>query len=317
MASKIGLCTLCGRREAFFHRPYSGEKLCRPCFIWTIERKVKRTISKYSMFTPEDRIALALSGGKDSLSLLHILHKIEKNFPKAKLYAVTIDEGIAHYRDEAVKHAAEACKKLGVPHLILSFKELYGYTLDEIAEILKNVEGAPTPCTYCGVLRRKALNLAARKLEATKIATAHTLDDEVQTFLLNLVHGDVYKLGRVDPEAPEAEVFIPRAKPFREIPEAEIALYAYLVGVPFQTYVCPYAHQALRNDIRDFLNRLEARHPGVKFTLYHSFERLKPLVRSQVKPSITTCQRCGEPSSQPICEACTLLEELERYKKEG
>ncbi|RLI30053.1 MAG: TIGR00269 family protein, partial [Candidatus Hecatellales archaeon] len=142
----------------------------------------------------------------------------------------------------------------------------------------------------------------------------HTLDDEVQTLLLNLLHGDVYKLGRIDPETPEAEAFIPRVKPFREIPEEEIAFYAYLTGVKFQSYVCPYAPQALRSDIREFLNRLEARHPGVKFTLYHSFEKLKSLVRGQIKPSITSCARCGEPSSRSLCEACLLLEELEKSR---
>ena len=307
-------CSLCGKREAVYFRPYSGESLCRLCFIRSIERKVRRTISKYGMFNPDDRIALALSGGKDSLSLLHLLHKIEKNFPKAELYAITVNEGIEGYRDEAVEHAAEACRRLNVKHVVVSFRELFGYTLDEIVKASRRLENAPAPCTYCGVLRRRALNLAAGKLEATKIATAHNLDDEVQTFILNLLHGDVYKLGRLDPEAPEAEGFIPRVKPFREIPEAETAFYAYLTGVRFQSKACPYAGTALRGEVRWLLNRLEARHPGIKFTLYHSFEKLKPLVRSGVKAEIYRCERCGEPSSKPLCEVCSLLSELEKAR---
>lgn len=304
------VCSLCGRRQPIYFRPYSGERLCRLCFVKSIERKVRRTISKYAMFNPDDRIAVALSGGKDSLSLLQILHKIEEDFPKAKLYAITVDEGIRGYRREAVKHAEKACQKLGVKHLTVTFRELFGYTLDEIVRRSRSLEDAPSPCSYCGVFRRRALNLAAQKLEATKIATAHNLDDEVQTLILNLIHGDVYKLGRLDPESPEAEAFIPRVKPFREIPEAEIAFYAYLTGVEFQSRACPYAGYALRSEVRLFLNRLEAKHPGIKFTLYHSFERLKPLVRRGVQAEIYRCKMCGEPSSKTLCEVCSMLNQL-------
>jgi uncharacterized protein (TIGR00269 family) len=311
------LCSLCGKRKAIYFRPYSGERLCRLCFIRSLERKVRRTISKYSMFNPDDRIALALSGGKDSLSLLQILHSLEAAFPKAELYAVTVNEGIKGYRDEAVEHAAEACQGLGVEHLVVSFKELFGCTLDEIVEASRGLEGAPSPCSYCGVLRRRALNLTAGKLEATKIATAHNLDDEVQTLILNLIHGDVYKLGRIDPESPEAEGFIPRVKPFRETPEAETAFYAYLTGVKFQSKPCPYAGRALRSEVRGFLNRLEAKHPGIKFTLYHSFEKLKPLVRGGVKAEISRCELCGEPSSKPLCEVCNMLSQLGKLEGSG
>jgi len=310
-------CSLCGKRKTVYFRPYSGERLCRLCFIHSLERKVRRTISKYAMFNPDDRIALALSGGKDSLSLLQILHRLEASFPESELYAVTVNEGIEGYREEAVEHAAEACRRLGVKHVVVSFKELFGCTLDEVVKASQSLEDAPAPCSYCGVLRRRALNLAAEKLEATKIATAHNLDDEVQTLILNLIHGDVYKLGRIDPEAPEAEGFIPRVKPFREIPEAEVAFYAYLTGVKFQSKPCPYAGYALRGEVRWFLNRLEARHPGIKFTLYHSFEKLKPLVRSGVKAEILRCRLCGEASSKDVCEVCSMLSQLGKLKEPG
>ncbi|MCK4482964.1 TIGR00269 family protein, partial [Candidatus Bathyarchaeota archaeon] len=159
------ICNICKRRDAFFFRPYSGEKLCKKCFAISIENKVRATIAKYSMLENDNRIAIAVSGGKDSLSLLHILARIERKFPKASLVAVSIDEGIKGYRDKALEIAAENCKKLSVEHHIVSFKELYGCTQDEVVRRLKK-EGKTelTPCAYCGVLRRKALNIVAREV---------------------------------------------------------------------------------------------------------------------------------------------------------
>ena len=142
-------CTLCGRREAFFMRLYSGERLCKRCFQESIIAKVRSTISKYRMLEPRDRIAVAVSGGKDSVTLLHIMVEIERRFPST-LYAVTIDEGIRGYRDEAMEIAAENCKKLGVEHITLSFKELYGYTLDEIVKLTKGKDLAP--CSYLSLI---------------------------------------------------------------------------------------------------------------------------------------------------------------------
>ncbi len=149
------------------------------------------------MFDINDRIAVAVSGGKDSVSLLHVLSKIEADFPQSTLQAITVDEGIKGYRDEAVKNAEENCSQLGVKHLTVSFKETFGYTLDEIVK--KTCNEKMTPCAYCGVLRRRALNVAAKQVEAYKIATAHTLDDEIQTFLLNIVHGDPSRIARSNP----------------------------------------------------------------------------------------------------------------------
>jgi len=202
MDKNVAVCTLCKRREAFYFRPYSGEKLCRKCFAESIETKVRATIAKYKMLEFDSKIAVAVSGGKDSVSLLHILAKIvEKDYPKASLTAITVDEGIRGYRDEALKIARKNCQELGVEHHVISFKELYGFTLDEIVKRLKQKKEKTelTPCAYCGVMRRKALNFLARKVGADKLATAHTLDDETQTILLNIFHGDILRIAREKP----------------------------------------------------------------------------------------------------------------------
>jgi len=309
---KAVVCSLCKRKEAFFFRLYSGERLCRQCFAKSIEEKVRATIAKYKMFDFDDRIAVAVSGGKDSVSLLHILAKIERDYPKASLVAVTVDEGIRGYRDEALKIAAENCRKLEIEHCIVSFKEIYGYTLDEI--VTKAVKGKSelTPCAYCGVLRRKALNTAARKLEADKIATAHTLDDETQTILLNIFHGDVLRIAREKPVTDEKHPkLVQKVKPFCEIPEKETALYAYIKNIRFQSNPCPYAQEALRNDIRVILNRIEERHAGTKFTIFKAIEKIRPaLEKISEKEGLRECVACGEPTTEKICKTCQMLKEI-------
>ena len=309
----MAACSVCKSREAFFFRPYSGERLCRRCFSKAIEEKVRATIAKYRMLEFNDRIAVAVSGGKDSVSLLHILAKTERNFPKASLVAVTVDEGIREYRDEALKIAAENCKRLGIEHYTVSFKKLYDYTLDEIVERLITFGRRElTPCAYCGVLRRKALNIAAREVKANKLATAHTLDDETQTILLNILHGDPSRLAREKPVTDDVHPkLVQRIKPFCEIPEKETALYAYIKKISFQDIPCPYASEAMRNDIRLFLNRMEQKHSGTKFTVFKSIEKIRPAMEKMVmKEELTECVECGEPTTGETCKTCEMLKQL-------
>jgi uncharacterized protein (TIGR00269 family) len=284
--------------------------LCKRCFTQSIEEKTRATIAKYQMFRFDDRIAVAVSGGKDSVSLLHVLAKIELRHPKARLVAVTVDEGIRGYRDEALKIAAENCEKLDVEHCMVSFKELFGYTFDQMVRRLKGKDDVKlTPCAYCGVLRRKALNTAARKIGADKLATAHTLDDETQTILLNILHGDVLRIAREKPVTDEVHPkLVPRIKPFCEIPERETALYAYVKGIRFQSTPCPYASEALRNDARMMLNRMEEKHPGIKFTIFKSIEKIRPAIEETAKKEgLGECIECGEPTTDKICRTCQLL----------
>jgi len=307
------VCSACKTREAFFHRRYSGETLCRKCFTQSIEDKVRATITRYRMLSFNDHLAVAVSGGKDSLSLLCILAKLKRFRPKTTLIAVTVDEGIAGYRNEALEIAAEKCEKLEIPHHIVSFKDLYGFTLDEL--ILKaRSKGLTelTACAYCGVLRRKAINIGARQVHASKVATAHTLDDEAQTILMNILRGDVVRLAKEKPVTSQVHpLLVQKIKPFCEIPEKESALYAYVKKIRFQDTPCPYAGEALRNDVRWMLNRMEAKHAGTKFTLMKALERLRPAIEETARrEEFRTCVECGEPSAAQLCKTCEMLRRI-------
>ena len=304
-------CSRCGRREASILLRYSGEALCPSCFIRRLEARVKKAIGRYDMLGPKDRIAVALSGGKDSLTLLHLLHKVEEDFPYSELLAITVDEGIGAHRAEGMRAAGELCARLGVEHVVVSFRELYGTTLPDILEALRGERGALDPCAYCGVLRRRALNDVARELGADVIAVAHNLDDMIQAWLMNLLRNNLPRLVRFKPKTEAVHPgLVTRIRPLCLIPERETAFYAYLHGFPGPRTPCPYARRALRNELRIFLNRMEFRHPGAKFSLFRAFERLIPAVEALLpRRELGECERCGGPSSGRICKACEFLEE--------
>ena len=305
---RLVTCTSCGD-EAVYFRPYSGERYCQRCYIHAIEKQVQRTISRYRMLKPNHTIALALSGGKDSVSLLHILNKIEKDFSQSKLVAVTIDEGIAGYRAEAIDIAKENCAHLQVEHHVFSFKKLYHYTLDEIVEAAKRKDKVFI-CKYCGILRRKALNIAAREVGATRLATAHNLDDEVQSMVMNLLRGDVARLSIPTGDIQASEGMVPRIKPFYDIPEKDVALYAFFKKLRFQSFFCNYLDTSLRGDVRKFLNTIEEKHPGMKLITHRSFEKIQPFIPLQHEKE-GTCILCGEPTTRETCMACQILKDLD------
>jgi uncharacterized protein (TIGR00269 family) len=250
-----------------------------------------------------ERIGVAVSGGKDSLSTLNILSKLAEKLD-LELHAILIDEGIANYRAATIKQAKRFCEELGVPLTTLSFKERFGTALDEAVKLSQR-----NACTFCGVFRRKLLNDAARELGCDKLATGHNLDDEVQAIVMNYLRGDLERLVRLGIDA-GSEQLVPRIKPLMEMPEKEVALYAMLSGIPASFEECPYAQDSFRTEVRAMINRLEESNPGIKFSILRGYQKLLPYLKSYQAKALRSCATCGAPSSGERCKACMLLEEL-------
>lgn len=294
----------CGKKPVYFRRN-EGAYYCKSCFCASVERKFRKTVAKYHLIGPKERLAIGLSGGKDSSAVLYLMQQLVKNRKNVSLFAITLDEGIAEYRPETLKKAKQLCKELKIKHHIVSFQKKLGKTLD--AKIKK--DGEKDFCTFCGVARRYLLNKAARELKATKLCVGHNLDDESQAVLMNYLRGDLQRAGRlgVITENTGEKSFIPRIKPLRFIPEKEVALYALLKGLPFSGDECPYA-RGIRFDVRDFLNDMENKHPGMKHTILESYDKIAPAIRQSAsyKGKIQRCKKCKEPSSQEVCKTCQL-----------
>ncbi len=300
------LCSKCHKPAVTVIR-YSGAHLCSQHFIEFVERRVKKDLKKQGKTINNSRIAVAVSGGKDSIVTLHLLHDIFEKRPQVQLYAITVDEGIKGYRDASLEVVQKNCKILGIEHHVISFKDVVGKTMDEIAALHDDLG----ECSYCGVFRRLCLNKMAKNLGADKLATGHNLDDMAQSILMNFVNGDMQKLARLGPHKKSQLGLTPRILPVRTIPEKEMMLYAFVKNIEFHNAECPYSTRALRGQFRSIIDDLEYRNPGTRHSIFQSYESLREMLVEKYPPvELNHCSQCGEPTSQKLCKTCLLLERI-------
>ena len=283
---------------------YNGTHLCAEHFMRYVDRRVKREIRKQIDVERGDKIAVAVSGGKDSMVALKMLSSVFNGVNGVEVHAITIDEGIEGYRPPSIDIVRRFCEQNDVVFHLRSFSEL-GVTMDAIAP----VSGSSSPCTYCGVFRRMLMNEEARNIGARYLATGHNLDDAAQSIMMNFVRGDVERLARMAPHKHVQPGLIPRFMPLREIPEKETLLYALVSGMEFWDGVCPYWEAALRNQYRSIVDDLEDRSPGARFGILSSFDQIRPMLWSNMPQSnLHPCPRCGEPTVGDSCKSCQLLD---------
>ena len=294
------ICDSC-QGPAVYTRKYSGQKLCSTCFSNSIVRKTAKTISKYNMIQYNELVAVAVSGGKDSLALLKIIHEMASTH-HFRIIAITIDEGIPGYRNEALGIVENFCRELNVDHKVYSYKDLFELTLDEALELRENER--TSSCSICGVLRRRAIDYAAKDVNAEVIATGHNLDDTLQTFVINMLSGDTTKIGWMDPDTSLNS--LRKIKPFCEIYESEIVFYAFTNDIPFQSEPCPHMNEGIRTEIREFLNSLENQHSGIKNNLYQSILKVSQIVKTSNSKEKITCEKCGTECTGSICSVCNI-----------
>ena len=297
-------CDKC-QNTAVYTRKYSGESLCSGCFSNSILRKAAKTISKYNMIKNNDLVCVGVSGGKDSLVLLDTLKKMSQSH-NFKIIAVTIDEGIPGYRDEALDIVKEFCTRLDVEFKTYSYKDLFDLTLSESLELRDDEK--TSSCSICGTFRRRALDHAAKEIGANVIATGHNLDDTLQTFLINTLSGDTKKIGWMNPENEGKE--LRKIKPLSEIYESEIVFYAFTNNLPFQSEPCPHMNEGIRTEIREFLNSLEDHRSGIKNNMYHSILKISNIIKVTDEKEKRNCQICGNECSGIICSVCSMISNL-------
>ena len=301
-------CDQCRNPAVTFIR-YSGAHLCTSHFNEFVRSRVKKEMRKQGKLPQDATMAVAVSGGKDSLAMLYMLSEVFESHKALTLIAISIDEGIHPYRTESLEMARSACSKLGIEHRVLSFSDKFGYSLDEI---VKADLPELLPCSYCGVFRRVCLNSMAKELSAERLAVGHNLDDNAQSILMNICKGDFNKLFRLGPHKIIKPGLIPRIMPLRTIPEKEIYLYTMLNDIEAYTGECPYADLAQRGLYRNVLNQLEYRSPGTRHAIINIYDQLHDGMEGKIASGpMNTCTRCGEPATGEICKACQMINKID------
>jgi tRNA-5-methyluridine54 2-sulfurtransferase len=279
------LCQSCKEKAV-----YSNPAYCKKHFSQYIEKKVADTIKKFNLIDKDDKICVAVSGGKDSTSLVFILKKLGYN-----VEALAIDEGIAGYRNVTLDFLKDFCKEHKIKLVIKSYEEDFGKRLDNVAKI------GESACNVCGTFRRHMLNKYSQEYQ--KIATGHNLDDEAQAFLMNLLKAQTQMLGRQGPKTSKKD-FVRKIKPLYFLKEKEIMAYAFLnkFNVPF--IECPYAKESFRGHVRDWVNKLEVESPGTKENIVTKYLSMTTELKSD--DVLDECPLCGFPSSTGLCKACRI-----------
>lgn len=278
-----------------------------PEFNQYIMDTAREVIIDYELIKPNERVAVGLSGGKDSVLTLHLLVELmdELDF---ELIAVSIDEGISGYRGEGVKAARVNANKLGVELVEGSFKEEFGFTLDQIADLYQSA------CIPCGVFRRQLLNKISNELGANKVATGHNLDDEIQSFLMSFAKADFRRFSKFGPKLDRIHPkLVPRIKPLWKIPEKDVGIWAVMNRADIHFAECPYSHTSLRAKVKNYLNQMEGKRKGTKLSILESFSKTFKFQKNEV--IVGQCQRCSEPSSLNICKACEMVEDIKKRIK--
>ena len=308
-------CSKCSADAVTFIR-YNGTSLCSEHFTEYVDKRVKREVRSQLEIGHGKHIAVAISGGKDSSVTLYTLAMILGHRRDIRLSAFTVDEGIAGYRPATMDKVFQLTSRLGIEHHVVSFQDEVGTTMDELAPI----SGDQSPCSYCGVFRRRCMNKAAKQIGADIVATGHNLDDTAQSVMMNFMRGDVERLARLGPHLRIQPGLVPRIEPLRLIPEKESYLYAYLNGIEFSDDECPYAGEALRNDYRAMIDGMEQKHPGIKFSIVSSYDAIRPMLKQHYPAAQLRICACGEPTCNERCMSCEMTERaikaLEKKRKE-
>ena len=286
-------------------------RLCAAHFVEWFATMTQRTIDTYSMFTPTDKVLVAVSGGKDSLSLWDVL--LELGYQAQGLYiGLGIDEKIG-YSDQSL----DMCRRFladrhpgAVLHVVDVTSE-YGQTIPALARTRRR--GLGKPCAVCGLVKRHIMNRVARDGGFAAIATGHNLDDEAAVLMQNTLHWQTGYLARQAPVLEERDGLARKVKPFVRIYEREAAAYALVCGIEYIYDECPFAKGSTTNFYKDLLNQLELNSPGAKQQFYLQFLRVRDsgqiALADAEKAEMHPCRRCGQPTTAgELCAFCRLWE---------
>lgn len=285
--------------------------LCQPCYLEWFPGYTRKTIDKFAMLDPSERVLVAVSGGKDSQVLWRVL--VDLGY---QADGMVIDLGIGDdgqgaaagegYSAESTDLVRDLAVQLDRPLWVVDLREAIGRTVPDVRR------GSRPVCSACGVVKRYVMNRVAWEGGYDCVATGHNLDDEVAALLGNVLAWDTYYLSRQHPVSPQVgDRLMKKIKPFCYFTERETAMYALLSGTPYYHEECPNAAGATTIGNKELINRIESGARGTKRRFFDGFLRQRCRFETDDDEiRLAYCERCEMPSPVELCTFCRLVGEV-------
>lgn len=300
-------CKICSEKPVIYLRA-SNLALCKEHFIERFEKITYEVIRNFRMFDENEKILVACSGGKDSLSLVYVLKKL--NFDIEGFY---INLGIEknNYSDKSEEFVKKFSEKFNIKTYIYDLKKEKGKSIEDIIKKKKNYKA----CSLCGIVKRYVMNKFAFEKKFNVIATGHNLDDEASRLFGNIIFWQEGYLLEQNPLLEKENKLLKKVKPFAFFTEKETALYAILNEIDYIKDECPYSKDAKTLFYKSILNKVEENSPGAKIRFYKGFlEIQKKYFKFVHKKHIEIigerkeCKICGMLTTRDICGFCRIFE---------
>ena len=310
-------CKKCGSKASVNMRQHKLA-LRKDHYLEWIPEQTERFIKKYDMFRREEKILVAVSGGKDSLSLWDILQRL--GYQAGGLYIGLGIDGRRRdvamqrlYDAESHRLAEKFASERSLNLHVVDIQQEYGQAIPMLADLSHRGQGKP--CAVCGLVKRHVMNRIARDLGYDALATGHNLDDEVAALFGNTLQWAGNFLLRQSPVLPSTSGLARKVKPLCRFYEREMAAYALLRGIEYIYEECPFAEGSTSIYYKELLNRLETDKPGSKLTFYLRFleARETGLFASAPAsaPDLHPCPNCGQPTfTDDLCSFCRMIEKV-------
>lgn len=295
-------CTRC-KEKAVVALPSHNAGFCPSCYLLFFERQVQKAIKDKKLFTYQDKILIALSGGKDSLALAWQLKKLDYD-----IQGLHIDLDIPDSSPIARDHVQRFCQQNDISLHILEMSK-HGLSIPQV-----KIKSKRPICSICGKIKRYYFNKFAMDNGFTVLATGHNLDDEVARLFSNVFRWDAAYLGDQGPVLPEENGFSRKVKPLYRLSEFETANLCFLSEIDYAYAPCPYSSGASFTFYKSLLDQLEHKQPGRKMSFYEGFlsrgQQAFAKLDQEHGTTPTPCTRCGYPTSEEVCGVCRITEML-------
>lgn len=294
-------CTVC-KGPAIIDVRRHNANFCAEHFLRLCRDQVAKAIKDFSMMAPDERVLVAVSGGKDSLAVWDLLREL--GYEADGLY---LGLGIGDYSDASGEAARRFAAERGLHLVEVDLPTEHGFDIPTGAKAAKRV-----PCSACGLSKRHLFDEAARTGGYDVVVTGHNLDDEAAVLFGNVLRWQTDYLGRQLPVLPARHGFPRKVKPLVRLTEREMAAYCVIRGIDYIVEECPMAAGNKHLGYKEALNAIEAASPGSKHDFYHGFlarasARFTPEAEAE-QDQLQPCTSCGAPTPGEVCAFCKLQE---------